>query len=143
MRQISTKQFSVKVPSKLIRSRKQGCKSKLSYLPAVCHLLFHSHPPFFISTFAQILYICFPRFLYLPPEFEIKSACCTRRTLMYAANHITVTSNRVCQASQNNAQNLPMLEKNISVGRKYCAENQNDFTSQKQPSSYWRQVTDF
>lgn len=70
--------------------------------------------------------ICFPGFLYLPPEFEIKSAWHTRRTqlphpLMYAANPITITSKSICQPSQNSAQNLLMLETIISIGSKSCA----------------------
>lgn len=75
---------------------------------------------FFIFV-SQGSFICL-----LPREFEIKAACCTRsiqlpHTLMSAANHITIPLERICLASQNSVQNLPVGNENISIGSKCCA----------------------
>lgn len=108
--------------------------------PASLFILCSIFYPISISLFSfpHLLrfFVCFPLFLYLPPELKIKSACRTRRTqqppsLIHAANHITITSERACQASQNAAQNLPVLDKNISIGTNAGPQDPNEFTSQE------------
>lgn len=113
-----------------------GVENKDACLSSPTRLLFLPIPLFFISTFAPIFNIGFLVFLYLPPEFEIKSACRTRSTqpphaLMYVANQITVASKWSACLLRIGHRIFLCWKKTFQSEANVMPKDQNDFTSQK------------